>query len=64
MASVAAATNGKHMATKLADLGLSAQQVDAVMALSRQVIEEVVWEVVPALANTMIREEIARLTKD
>lgn len=61
---VVSATNGKHMATKLADLGLNAQQVDAVMALSRQVIEEVVWEVVPSLAATMIREEIARLTKE
>lgn len=60
---VASATNGKHMAAKLADLGLNPQQVEAVMALSRQVVEEVVWEVVPALANTMIREEITRLTK-
>lgn len=59
-----AATNGKHMAAKLADLGLNPTQVDAVMALSRQVIEEVVWEVVPTLAATMIREEISRLTKE
>jgi CheY-like chemotaxis protein len=59
-----ATTNGKHMAAKLADLGLNPAQVDAVMALSRQVIEEVVWEVVPTLAATMIREEISRLTKE
>jgi hypothetical protein len=61
---IANATNGKHMAAKLADLGLNPQQVDAVMALSRQVIEEVVWEVVPSLASTIIREEISRLTKE
>lgn len=59
-----AATNGKHMAAKLAELGLSQTQVDAVMALSRQVVEQVIWEVVPQLAATMIREEITRLTKE
>lgn len=63
-AAVASTANGKHMAAKLADLGLNAQQVEAVMALSRQVVEEVIWEVVPTLAATMIREEITRLTKE
>lgn len=64
MAAISSHTNGKHMATKLADLGLNPQQVEAVMALSRQVVEQVVWEVVPSLAATVIREEIARLTKE
>jgi hypothetical protein len=31
--------------------------------LSREVIERVAWEVVPVLAETIIKEEIARLTK-
>jgi hypothetical protein len=35
-----------------------------VLALSREVIERVVWEVVPDLAETVIREEIQRLTAD
>jgi len=60
---VAAAVNGQ-LAGKLGDLGLTPAQVDAVLALSREVVERVVWEVVPQLAETMIREEIARLTKE
>jgi CheY-like chemotaxis protein len=54
--------NGQ-MAAKLEELGLTPQQVDAVVALSREVVERVVWEVVPVLAETIIKEEIARLTK-
>ncbi|HWL87916.1 MAG TPA: response regulator [Polyangiaceae bacterium] len=60
---VATAVNG-HLAGKLGDLGLSAQQADAVLALSREVVERVVWEVVPQLAETLIKEEIARLTRE
>jgi CheY-like chemotaxis protein len=53
-----------HLAGKLDELGLSPQQVDAVLALSRDVVERVVWEVVPQLAEALIKEEIARLTKE
>ena len=60
---VAAAVNG-HLAGKLGDLGLSPAQVEGVLALSREVVERVVWEVVPQLAETIIKEEIARLTKE
>jgi CheY-like chemotaxis protein len=60
---VAAAANGR-LAGKLGELGLSPQQVEAVLALSREVVERVVWEVVPQLAETMIKEEITRLTKE
>lgn len=52
------------MGDKLSGLGLTPAQADAVMALSREVVERVVWEVVPVLAETIIKEEIARLTKD
>ena len=62
-AAVSAPVNG-HMAPKLAELGLSPAQAEAVMALSRDVVERVVWEVVPQLAELMIKEEIARLTKE
>ena len=58
---VAAQVNG-HLAGKLEQLGLSAAQIEAVTALSREVIERVVWEVVPVLAETIIKEELARLT--
>jgi CheY-like chemotaxis protein len=60
--SAGAHVNGQ-MASKLEGLGLTPTQVDAVMALSREVVERVVWEVVPVLAETIIKEEIARLTK-
>ena len=63
-AAVAAATaHGGELAQKLDGLGLSADQVAGVLALSRDVIEKVVWEVVPDLAETLIREEIRRLTQ-
>ena len=60
---VAAAVNG-HLGAKLGELGLSKDQIDAVLALSRDVVEKVVWEVVPQLAEVMIREELSRLTKE
>jgi CheY-like chemotaxis protein len=47
-----------------ASLGLSPAQVEAITALTREVVERVVWEVVPQLAETMIREELKRLTAD
>jgi CheY-like chemotaxis protein len=59
-----AASGNGQFAGKLAELGLTSAQVDAVLALSREVVERVVWEVVPQLAETMIREEIKRLTKE
>jgi CheY-like chemotaxis protein len=59
-----AASGNGQLAGKLAELGLTAAQVDAVLTLSREVVERVVWEVVPQLAETMIREEITRLTKE
>jgi hypothetical protein len=51
------------MSGKLAEIGLTPAQVEAVLALSRDVVERAVWEVVPVLAETIIKEEIARLTK-
>jgi DNA-binding response OmpR family regulator len=63
-ASAAALTSGNgHLAGKLSELGLSSAQADAVMALSRELVERVVWEVVPQLAEALIKEEIARLTR-
>jgi hypothetical protein len=47
---------------KIGALGLTAEQAAAVLALSREVVERVVWEVVPDLAETIIKEEIRRLT--
>jgi CheY-like chemotaxis protein len=49
---------------KLDELGLTPAQIEAVVALSRELVERVVWEVVPQIAETLIKEEIARLTKE
>ncbi len=62
-ANVGAAVNGA-LAGKLQGLGLTAAQADAVLALSREVVERVVWEVVPVMAEALIKEELARLTKE
>lgn len=63
-AAAAATKPNGDMAAKLEGLGLTAEQVNGVLALSRDVIERVVWEVVPDLAETLIKEEIRRLTAD
>lgn len=64
-AAVAVATAGNgQFAERLAGLGLSKEQVDGVLSLSREIVEQVVWEVVPTLAETLIREEIKRLTAE
>jgi hypothetical protein len=55
---------GNGLAGKLEGLGLTPEQVQAVLALSREVVEQAVWEVVPILAETLIKEEIRRLTTD
>ena len=52
-----------NFAGKLGSLGLSSAQVEAVLSLSREVVEQVVWEVVPTLAETIIKEELKRLTQ-
>jgi CheY-like chemotaxis protein len=59
-----AMTSNGQLAAQLATLGLTEAQVTAVLALSREVVEKVVWEVVPVLAETMIQEEIRRLTSE
>jgi CheY-like chemotaxis protein len=50
--------------TKLGALGLTKEQMEGVLALSREVVEQVVWDVVPTLAEVLIKEEIKRLTGD
>jgi hypothetical protein len=64
LAATAALDGAGDLAGKLGQLGLSADQIAGVLALSREVVEKVVWEVVPVLAETLIKEEIKRLTTD
>ena len=54
----------EYLQSKLGELGLTPHQAEAVLALSREVVERIVWEVVPQLAEAIIKEEIARLTKE
>lgn len=64
-ATVAATPAALHgLNGKLEGLGLTQAQADAVLALSRELIEKVVWEVVPVVAEALIKEEISRLTKE
>ena len=49
---------------RLQTLGLTPEQVEGVLKLSAEVVERVVWEVVPDLAESMIREELHRLVGD
>ncbi|MBM4377334.1 MAG: response regulator transcription factor [Deltaproteobacteria bacterium] len=62
---LAAALEVEHagLSDRLAGLGLTEAQVQAVVAMSREVIERVAWEVVPTLAETIIKEELRRLTQ-
>jgi hypothetical protein len=60
---VGGALNGA-LAGKLAEIGLTDAQAQAVLALSREVVERVVWEVVPPLAEVLIKEELKRLTSE
>jgi CheY-like chemotaxis protein len=64
-ATVAATPAALHSINgQLVGMGLTQQQADAVLALTRDVVEKAVWEVVPIIAEALIKEEIARLTKD
>jgi DNA-binding response OmpR family regulator len=60
----AIAANGAALRARLESLDLTPEQTQAILALSREVIERVVWEVVPVLAETLIKEEIQRLTRE
>jgi len=62
IAAAAVSLAGNDMEQKLQGLGLTPEQAAAVLSLSREVVERVVWEVVPDLAETLIKEEIRRLT--
>lgn len=58
-----AATPGATPVATAPDGG-EAQLRDALSHASREVIERIAWEVVPQLAETIIREQLDRLVKD
>jgi CheY-like chemotaxis protein len=63
MAAAAARAVSPDLNAKLDGMGLTSDQVAGVLELTREVVERVVWEVVPELAETIIKEEIRRLTQ-
>lgn len=44
--------------------GITPAQAAAIQTLTREIIERVVWEVVPDLAEVIIKEELAKLLKE
>lgn len=46
---------------KVAALAARGPEYEAIAKLSREIIEQVVWEVVPELAEAIIRQEVDRL---
>ena len=60
-ASPIAAATSSVVDQKLAALAARGPEYEAIAQLSREIIEQVVWEVVPELAEAIIRQEIDRL---
>ena len=49
---------------KFERFGLTKEQIQEIFQLSREIIYQVVWEVIPDLAETMVQEEIKKLMKE
>jgi CheY-like chemotaxis protein len=62
-ASAPAARVADKVADKIAQLANAGPEYAAIAKLSRDVIEKIAWEVVPELAEMIIRGELDRLTK-
>jgi hypothetical protein len=45
---------------KLAAIAAKGPEYEAIAKLSREIIEQIVWEVVPELAEAIIREHVAK----
>jgi CheY-like chemotaxis protein len=58
-AAVSAAV-GAAVDQKIAAIGARGAEYEAIAKLSREIIEEIVWEVVPELAEVIIREHVER----
>ena len=56
-----AATVSSAVEHKIAAIAARGPEYEAIANLSREIIEQVVWEVVPELAEAIIRQEIDRL---
>lgn len=61
LASAVAAAASDRIEQTMASIAARGPEYEAIAKLSREIIEQVVWEVVPELAETIIRQEIDRL---
>ncbi len=57
---VTASMIGGVVDQKMAALAARGPEYEAIAKLSREIIEQVVWEVVPELAEAIIREHVAQ----
>jgi hypothetical protein len=48
----------------VSEIGQRSPEYQAIAQLSREVIERIAWEVVPELAEVIIREQLDRLVKE
>jgi CheY-like chemotaxis protein len=62
--SITASVQQKTQAATSSLQGVSPEQVETIQKLAAEVIEQVVWEVVPDLAEAIIKEELAKLLKE
>jgi hypothetical protein len=60
-AAAAVSSAANQIDQKFAALAARGPEYEAIAKLSREIIEQVVWEVVPELAEAIIRQEVDRL---
>ena len=53
-----------RVAEKVAQFANAGPEYAAIAKLSREVIEQIAWEVVPELAEIIIRSELDRLSRE
>jgi hypothetical protein len=60
LSSGAASVLGSKVDQKLGAIAARGPEYEAIAKLSREIIEKIVWEVVPELAEAIIREELSK----
>jgi hypothetical protein len=60
VSSVVSAAVASAVDQKIAEIGARGPEYEAIARLSREIIEQIVWEIVPELAEVIIREHVER----
>ena len=60
VSAIVSAAVGAAVDQKIAAIGARGPEYEAIAKLSREIIEQIVWEVVPELAEVIIREHVER----